>query len=118
MHDLKLATMRFSMRLTFLALLFAVIMLGGCRTTGEKMSDLYPGMTQAQTMEKLGRPDSFRSSGEYEIYTYSNRLMSGWAWDRSDYHVIFKNEKLVEYGHGEVRQNNPNTGTLVLVPVN
>jgi hypothetical protein len=47
---------------------------------------------------------------------YTNRLISGWSWDRTDYTVILKDGHVVEYGPGQVRQREPNTGVLILVP--
>ena len=34
--------------------------------------------------------------------------MSGWSWDRTDYHVILHQGQVAAYGNGEVRQNDPN----------
>jgi hypothetical protein len=57
-------------------------------TTGDLMGDLRAGMTKDQVLAVLGRPDGFAQSGSTEALTYSNRLMSGFSWDRADYHVI------------------------------
>ncbi len=39
-----------------------------------------------------------------EWFQYSHRRVTGWAWDRADYNVVFKNRsRVVEYGTGEVR---------------
>jgi hypothetical protein len=57
-------------------------------TTGERMGDIRAGMTKDQVIAVLGRPDGFAQSGSTEALTYSNRLMSGFSWDRADYHVI------------------------------
>jgi hypothetical protein len=54
----------------------------------------------------LGRPDGFRTQGEYTVLKYTNRLISGWSWDRADYFVILKDDKGTEYGSGEVREKN------------
>ena len=61
--------------------------------TGEKMSQLYPGMTKAEVVAVLGRPDGYKQIEAHEVYRYSNRLSSGWAWDRADYNVVFKNDR-------------------------
>ena len=81
----------------FIALAFV-----GC-ATGDKMSRLNEGMTKQEMIKVLGKPDGFRRTGDYEVFTYTNRLISGWSWDRADYHVVLKNGEVVEYGAGEVR---------------
>jgi hypothetical protein len=86
----------------------------GC-VTGEKMSWLHPGMTKAEVVSVLGRPDGYKEIAGYEVYRYSNRLSSGWSWDRADYNVVFKNDRVVEYGAGEVRPKS--NGAVVIVPV-
>ena len=65
-----------------------------------------PGMSQDQVTQIMGKPDGFQQRGEYVTYKYTNVLISGWSWDRTDYSFIFKNDKLVEYGTGEVRERN------------
>ena len=52
------------------------------------MSNIRAGMTKDQVITVLGRPDGFAQSGATEALTYSNRLMSGFSWDRADYHVM------------------------------
>ena len=76
-------------------------------TTGEQMSRLEPGMTRQQVVGVLGRPDAVRSNGPYEQLEYTHRLITGWSWDRSDFKVILKNGRVVEFGHGEVRDRSP-----------
>ena len=49
-------------------------------------------MTKAQVVAVLGRPDGYKQIEAHEIYRYSNRLSSGWSWDRADYNVVFKND--------------------------
>ncbi len=49
-------------------------------TTGEVVrKDIEPGMTKAKLIETLGNPDGFRTVGEQEVLTYTNRLISGWS---------------------------------------
>jgi hypothetical protein len=77
----------------------------GC-ATGEKAARLSPGMSHADVVQILGRPDGFRTEGDYKILKYTNRLISGWSWDRADYFVILKDDQVIEYGSGEVRERN------------
>ena len=53
-------------------------------TTGDQMSNIRAGMTKDQVITVLGRPDGFAQSGATEALTYSNRLMSGFSWDRAE----------------------------------
>lgn len=100
--------------------LFAVIvcaaLLDGC-ATGELMSNLRSGMTKEEVTRVLGNPDGFQSHGKYESLKYSHRLVTGWAWDRADYFVILKDNRVVEYGTGEVRVKDVNSNVLFLVPL-
>jgi len=91
------------MRILWISIFF--IFITAC-ATGEKTHAIEPGMSQEQVVSVMGKPDGFRQSDEYTIYQYTNRLISGWSWDRADYSFIFKNNLLVEYGPGEVREKN------------
>ncbi|WP_064569317.1 hypothetical protein [Klebsiella aerogenes] len=81
------------------------IALTGC-TTGEKMADISRGMSREQVVKTLGNPDGNAISGKYEMLTYSNRLMSGWGYDKADYKIILEDNKVVQYGAENVRQDN------------
>ena len=90
-------------------LFLLLVSLSGCTwwmysTTGEKMALLEPGMTQKEVVKILGKPDGFQQRSEFTIYKYVNRLISGWSGDKTDYSLIFKDNKLIEYGAGEVRE--------------
>ena len=88
----------------FILCIFLII-ITGC-ATGEKVARLSPGMSQADVVGTLGRSDGFRTEGGYTILKYTNRLISGWSWDRADYFVILRDDKVTEYGSGEVREKN------------
>jgi len=74
----------------------------------KKMQKLSPGDSPSSVEKKLGKADGFKVNDEYMVYHYNHKLISGWAWDRADFHVIFKNNRVVEYGMGEVRQKDIN----------
>ena len=92
------------------------LIFSGCATTGERMSHLREGMARPAVVNLLGQPDGFKRNGDYEWLQYSHRLVTGWAWDRADYNVILKDNKVVEYGTGEVRVKDSNV--MFLVPLN
>ena len=85
--------------------LIVPLCLSAC-VTGERVSNIDPGMSKEEVLNIMGKPDGFRQVGQYEVYKYANRLLSGWSWDRTDYSFIFKENKLVEYGPGEIRERN------------
>ena len=101
-------------KLFVLILLLALLI--GC-ATGVLMSRVRPGMSKDEVTNILGNPDGFQAKGEYEAIKYSHRLVTGWAWDRADYFVILKDNKVIEYGMGEVRVKNVNSNVLFLVPL-
>jgi outer membrane protein assembly factor BamE (lipoprotein component of BamABCDE complex) len=89
---------------TRVILAIVVAALTAC-TTGEKMSQIQPGMTTGQVTAILGHPDGFRQVGDVSYYQYSNRLASGWGWDKGDYEVAFRNGRVVSYGATGIRPN-------------
>jgi hypothetical protein len=70
----------------------------------KKLQKISPGDSPSFVEKKLGRADGFKISGKFKVYHYNHKLISGWAYDRADFHVIFKDDKVVEYGMGEVRE--------------
>ena len=98
--------------LVFAILIFPTLLLVSC-VTGEKMTALSPGMTKAQVIAKLGPPDGYQSEGNYEVLRYTNKLVSGFSWDRADYYAILQNGTLTEYGAGQVRQDQSHKFVLI-----
>jgi hypothetical protein len=88
-------------------LLSAVSLISAC-TTSDKMSRIERGMTRQQVVAILGRPDAVHTSGPYEQLEYTNRLIP-WTGNRTDFNVSLKDGRVVEYGHGEVRNTGPQT---------
>ena len=66
-------------------LLSASISLAGC-FHGEKISRVYPGMPGGDVHSIMGQQEGYKRVGDYEVYSYYNKLISGWAWHRADYH--------------------------------
>jgi len=75
--------------------------------TGERITDLQSGMTKQQVIRTMGQPDGYSANGSAEILRYTNKLISGWSWDKADYYAALENGKLVTWGTGDVRQNRP-----------
>ena len=84
---------------------------------GEQMHRISPMMEKADLEKTLGKPDGYKKDNNFEIYSYYNKMISGWSYDKADYHFIFEKGKLIQYGAGEIRQNT-NTGAFILVPLN
>jgi len=100
----------------FLPVVISVLLaLAGC-FHGEKISRVHPGMSIEELHTIMGHQEGYKKIGDYEVYSYYNKLISGWAWDRADYHYIVKDGKVVEYGAGEIRQNQ-NTGVVFIMPL-
>jgi hypothetical protein len=100
-------------RLLFTASAIAVG-LSAC-ATGQRMGEIHEGMTKNDVLATLGNPDGFQRVGEDEALRYSDRLISGWSWNRTDYTVILHEGRVSAYGPGFVRQER--TGVLILVLV-
>jgi hypothetical protein len=98
-------------KLIFIAV---VVLISAC-ATGERIVRLEPGMSKDQVVDVMGRPDGFKAQDGYEVLRYTNRLISGWSWDRADYNVVLKEGKLVEYGAGEVRTKQVGTSTVLFL---
>ncbi len=75
--------------MTKLLAVILAIALTAC-ATGELAQHLEEGMSKEQAISILGKPDGFQRSGEFEALKYTNRLISGWSWDRADYSVILR----------------------------
>lgn len=91
---------------TAILLIISALLLTGC-VMGERITSLKPGMTKEQALKIAGRYDGYQIKDGVEIYRYTNKHVSGWAHDKADYVLVFKDGKLVSYGAEEVRQNQP-----------
>lgn len=87
----------------------------GC-VTGEKIRNISVGMTTGEVRQILGSPTGVHMVEGHEVFVYSNRLISGWSYDRADFNVVFDQGRVIEYGAGEVRQG-PRPQTVVIVPL-
>lgn len=101
---------------TLVSVAATAVLVLGC-VTGEKITRVEPGMSKAEVIDILGRPDGYWSEGEYEALQYTNRLISGWSWDRADYGIILKSGRVTGFGAGHVRQGGPNMSTFIIIPL-
>jgi len=63
-------------------LCFLSLLQSGCATGERVRGGIREGMTKQQVISALGHPDGFQRNGESEALLYTNRLISGWSWDR------------------------------------
>lgn len=106
--------MKFSFLVT---ILFTSVIVIGCVTGEQVRMSVHEGMSKSELEDQLGKPDGLKRVDEYTIYTYTNRLISGWSWDRADYYFVFKGDELHEYGTGQVRVHQSNTGVIMFIPI-
>jgi hypothetical protein len=86
-----------------------------CATTGESMSKIELGMSKQDVVGVLGSPDGSQSTDGYEVMKYSPHLTSVWSWYIGNYFVILKNDEVVEYGAGEVRERNVDGAHILFI---
>jgi hypothetical protein len=98
------------------SILAVVCALAAC-ATGERMRRVHDGMWKDEVVALLGAPDEAQRIGEYEALRYDDRLVSDWSSERTDYTVILRGGRVVASGPGRVRSRDPNTGVLVIVPL-
>lgn len=70
-------------------LAFVVSVTAGCGMGGE-IRNVQIGENEKDVINKLGEPNSQHEGHDVKSLLYSNRLISGWSWDRKDYVVVFK----------------------------
>jgi hypothetical protein len=82
---------------------------------GDRMKEVEPGMSEAQVVQKLGRPNGFQVKDNCKSLTYTNRLVSIWSMDHADFYVVVCDGKVTQTGNGDVRQwQNPNRFLFIM----
>ena len=105
-----------------LVILILVNLIIGC-ATGEKVRmSVHENMSRQEVINLLGNPDGYKrfedSRNHYVLITYTDKVISGWNVRRTaDYYFIFKNDRLSEWGTGEVRVSQSSTGMIMFVPI-
>ena len=83
---------------------------------GNKFEKLELHMTTQQVDKLLGKPDTEARHGDYLIWSYLRRLISGYGDHRADYYVVFRSEKVMDYGAGSVRVIERG-GAITIMPI-
>lgn len=81
------------------------------------MARMRLGMTPDQVIKTLGQPDGQKAEAGARLFTYSDRWMDKQYTSKADYYVLFKDEKVISYGTGDIRAR-PSTNTSFIIPVN
>lgn len=75
-----------------------IILLAGC-VTAQTFEGIDEGMSRTEVVRILGSPDRSRAADRgYEALTYSNRVVMGDRWWRSDIIIILKDGHVVSRG--------------------
>ncbi len=77
----------------------------GCQTTGHKITTIDIGASRDQVIATLGRPDSIRTLGDFEVLNYLNRHRTRVSMTHTDYAVVLKDGKVSQFGPGQVRRD-------------
>ncbi|HEX8874928.1 MAG TPA: hypothetical protein VF780_09895 [Nitrosospira sp.] len=86
-----------------------------------KTAALREGLTKTEVINTLGNPEGFQRSGDYEALHYVDRQINGWlliyglAMEKTDYSVILKNDRVVQYGQGRVTERGASEPPFVLI---
>src|SRR5690606_29639165 len=99
------------MRVTNL-LIFSLLI--SCASGVQKLRKINPGMSPSEVTQIMGTRDSFKSAenegSTFTLFQYTNQLCNGHVsiYEKCDFFVIFKDNKVVETGVKDVRNNAPN----------
>jgi len=91
--------------------IFYLFFVSGCVSGTQLLSQVDQGMSTSQVEEIMGKRDAFsfaeRDGHKYALYHYINRYCN-WnqSWDKCDFFVIFKDDKVIETGAKDVRSAN------------
>ena len=84
-------------------LLFALSGCAGSPIFGERFTKIGPGMSAAEVKAVLGNPDGYEKQDQFELYQYTDRMVSGWGYDKGNYFVVLDSDKVTKYGIGSMR---------------
>jgi outer membrane protein assembly factor BamE (lipoprotein component of BamABCDE complex) len=92
------------MKRTLCAIALAIVSTG-CQTTGHKITKIDVGASRDQVIATLGRPDSVRAVGDFEVLNYLDRHRTRVSMAHTDYAVVLKDGKVSQFGPGQVRRD-------------
>ena len=98
----------------YLLIVASGAMLTGCMT-GEKFSQLHPGMSKSQVISLMGNPKGYSQNGNEETIQYPAGRVSGWSYATADFYATFRDGTLLSYGANNVQKGQPPT-TILLFP--
>ena len=101
-------------------LIAILVCMVACASGVQKMRKVDPGMSAQDVENIMGRRDSFKSVEKndhtYTLYQYTNQYCNAHVslWEKCDFFIIFKDDKVIETGVKDVRSNNPNMTFMYL----
>jgi hypothetical protein len=104
-------------KFVFVALLSCIV---GCASGTQMLRKIDPGMSPQRVDEIMGRRDGFTTAAKdghkYTLYQYINRYCNAHVslYDKCDFYVIFKDDRVIETGTKDVRSNSPNMQLLYI----
>ena len=74
-------------------------------------------MSQDEVIATLGNPTEFKQRENKTIFVYTDCYVSEFSGDKTDFYFVFEDNKLIESGHGDIRQFKSNAYTIFFWPV-
>ena len=84
-----------------------------CASGVQKLRKIQPGMSLYEVNEIMGERDGFRvaekDGSKFTLFSYTNQFCNAHVsiYDKCDFFVIFKDDKVIETGTKDVRSNAP-----------
>lgn len=98
----------------YISTLLIAFILTSCASGVQKLRKIQPGMSAVEVDEIMGERDGFRiaeqNGSRFTLYSYINQYCNAHVsmYDKCDFFVIFKDNKVIETGTKDVRSNAPN----------
>jgi len=83
---------------------------------GNRFEQVELHMTTQQVEKVLGKPDTEARHGDYLIWSYVRRLITGYGDQRANYYVVFRADKVMDYGAGSVKVIDKG-GAITIIPI-
>jgi SmpA / OmlA family len=105
--------------ITFTGAVCVLYLIGCAAGMSSKMRNIDLGMQVHDVESVLGQPDGKRMIEDNVVWSYYSRTFTmevTTTQERADFHVVFKEGKVVEYGAGEIRKADA-PGKVVIIPI-